>query len=587
MRKKTTFFFIALTVLSMVFTGANLVKADEVDPFADVVPFIFGTGSSPPGFDPLAVYDSTSGDILMQHTEGLFSFNYSDPALGLEPRLAVDMGTWNDAGTEWTIEIRKDVLFHDGTAMKASDVKWNWDRLNTLSADDLCDHASLWFNDEAELILNRTEEIDDYTIKFVLNKAWKDFELLQSFWGCYIIKPQTDKEDDLIGGDELDLIVGTGPFVLDEYVAGEKTVFVANNDYYRGAPDIQKLIFQIYASGTAYNNAFLAKEAHVIPYVYFDNWAAVSADINLDYYLRTLPVCFFYHLNVHNIDWPVRKAMQYAYNYPYLIASVWDNVYLEHHTPVPAGMIGYNPDLEGLPYYNITLAREYLINDETYGYGDAIDALVTAGTLNISDDDSWKALAASDPLATHNFTHYGTGLQYQLIDNMEYCGISVVDNVVGDWGTFLHSNLEDLEIVMGGWGPDYFHPINQIEPLFGTQASANYNGLNDTAIDALMGQAHTLTGAALETKIDEIVTAIIVEEAAAMYYTQRRRAIGWVSEVVSNVNDLFNGNGDPYFYNVEFALSDPPATGIPGFTMISLALSAVGTAAFLFLRKRK
>ena len=79
----------------------------------------------------------------------------------------------------------------------------------------------------------------------------------------------------------------------------------------------------------------------------------------------------------------------------------------------------------------------------------------------------------------------------------------------------------------------------------------------------------------------------IVEEAAAMYYTQRRRAIGWVSEVVGNVQDLFNGNGDPYLYNVEFELSEPPRDGIPGFTLVTLAISVVGTAAIILLSKRK
>jgi ABC-type transport system substrate-binding protein len=541
MRKKTTFVLLAL-VISMAFTAGYLAKAEEEDPFASTIPMVYGTYYTTVGFDPLGVYDGGSGDVLSNHVEGLYANNLTDPDLGIEPRLAADMGTWNADKTEWTIPLRTDVTWQDGSEFTADDVKWNWDRLNTLCASFLCDHASLWYdNSDGSLILNNTEVIDSHTIKFTLNKPWKDFEPLQAFWGCFMIKPIDGKEDELITNDEaLDIIIGTGPFVLDDFVANDKTVLVANNDYYRGAPDIQKLIFKVYAGSVALNQAFMAHECHIIPYTRFENWDAITADISLSYVLRTLPVLFYYDLNVNNIDWAVRKAMQYAYNYPYLIESVWDNVYLEAHTPVPSGMPGYNPDLEGLPYYNISVARQYLIDDPTYG------PLIAAAITNTSDDEEWKDLAETAPLATHNFTHYGTGLQYQLIDNMEYIGIRVVDNVVGDWGTFLSSNLDDLEIVMGGWGPDYWHPINMIEPLFSTIGSSNWNGLANDTIDGMMGEAHALEGDALLTKIDEIVTAIIVEQAAAMYYTQRRFAVGWDTELITPTQacSMLSENGD-------------------------------------------
>jgi ABC-type transport system substrate-binding protein len=600
MRKKTTFIFLALTVLGMAFASVNLVKAE----FDDTIPFVYAEHTSPPGFDPQNFYDTTSSDVCINHLEGLYMFNYSDPALNTVPRLALDFGTWNEDGTEWTIPLRTDVLWHDGSAFTADDVVWNWDRLNFLANASLSQHASLWFNDDGDLMLNHTEALDDHTIKFVLNKEWKDFELLQSFAGCFMIKPIDGKEHVLIENDEYDTLIGTGPFILDDYVSGDKTVFVANNDYYRGAPDIQKLIFKIYASSTASNQALMAHEAHVDGYVLPDNRMAFNMDVDLEYFIQGGSCCYFYHLNVNNIDWAVRKAMQYAFNYEYLNTIFYDNNLVEHHSPVPDGMIGYNPDLPGLPYYDLTVARQYLKDDPTYG--PLIDAAITGG-FNESSDDDWIALANGDtfgtttgPLAVHNFTHYGTGSWSVLIDNMKYIGVEIVDNVVGNWAAFLASNLADLEVVMGGWCPDYWAPINQIEPLFGTDASANYNGLANATIDTMMGEAHTLTGAELEAKIDDIVTAIIVEQAAAMYWSQNLYVIGWSAKYVSNVGDLFNAGGDKYFYNIEFALTSAPGTdddtdddtddtgegpGIPGFAMVSLSLAALGTVAFL-LRKR-
>jgi ABC-type transport system substrate-binding protein len=589
MRKNTTFIFLALTILTMAFTAGNMAIAEDVD---TIIPFIYAEHTSPPGFDPQNFYDTTSSDVAINHLEGLYMFNYSDPSLATVPRLALDFGTWNEDGDEWTIPLRTDVTWHNGEPFTADDVVWNWDRLNYLAEESLSQHASLWWNDEGDLMLNKTEAIDSHTVKFTLNKEWKDFELLQSFSGCFMIYPVEGKGELLIENDEYDTIIGTGPFILDDYVSGDKTVFLANNDYYRGAPDIQKLIFKIYASTTASNQALMAHEAHVDGFISADNRMAFDMDPDLAYGIQPGSCCYFYHLNVNNIDWSVRKAMQYAFNYEYLATEFYDNNILEHHSPVPDGMIGYNPDLPGLPYYNITLARQYLIDDPVIG----VDlATAIAGGFNVSLDDDWKALAAgtgthggiTGPLAQHNFTHYGTGSWAVLIDNMEYIGVDIVDNVVGNWAAFLSSNLADLEVVMGGWCPDYWAPINQIEPLFGTNASANYNGLANTTIDALMGEAHTLTGTELEAKIDEILTGILVEQAAAMYWGQNRYTIGWSELYVSNVGDLFNAGGDKYFYNIEFSLTDAPsAGGIPGFTMISLVFSALGAIAFLLYRKR-
>jgi peptide/nickel transport system substrate-binding protein len=551
------------------------------DTTEEIVPFIYGIYGTPPGFDPLGVYDGTSGDVLLNHVEGLYAFNYTDPKMSLIPRLAADMGSWNEAGTEWTIPLRDDVKWQDGSAFTASDVKWNWDRLNFLAEADECDHASLWFNNDGDLMLNKTEVLDDHTIKFILNKPWMDFYYLQSFWGCSLIKPVYGKEEALISNDEYDLIIGTGPFVLDEYTSGENTTLVANNEYYRGTSDIQRLIFKSYGSTTAAMNALMAQECHVVHHVYADTWESFDADPNLNYQHQKRAICFFYHLNVNNIDWAVRKAMQYAYNYAYHTDVVMGGTTAEIHTPVPEGMIGHTPDLPGLPYYNLTKARQYLMDDPYYG------PLVAARVANTSNDEDWKACAADNPLATHIFAHWGTGFAAQIIDNMEYIGIEIIENQYGSWSILLNNYKDSLEMVMGGWGPDYWHPINQIESIYRTNASSNWNGLANETIDKMIDEAHLLAGAELEAKIDEIVTTIVVEQAATMYVYQRVYAIGWSTIYISHVDDLFNAAGDKYFYNVHFKDLSGIHIQIPGYSPLIFFFSFLGISMLLIMYNLK
>ena len=570
MQKKKIFLYIFVILLGNSFLGIQMVQAENED---EIVPFIYGEHSSPPGFDPQIFYDTTSSDVAINHLEGLFAYNYTDPELTVIPRLAKDMGSWNPNGTEWTISLREDVRWHDGTKFTADDVKWNWDRLNFLASEGLSQHGHLWFDDNKDLILNHTEVLGDYTIKFVLNEPWMDFFYLQPFSGCFLIQPVEGYEEILIENEESELIFGTGPFVLDNYVAREKVVFIANNEYYRGAPDIQELIFKVYASSTASNNALMSHECHVDGYVRPDNRLAFDMDPDLSYGIQKGSCCYFYHINTHTIPWAARKAMQFAFDYEYTNTILYENRLVEHHSPIPDGMLGYNPNLPGLPYFNLTLARQYLLDDPIY----KIHLENHSINMNSSDQD-WISLAGADPVEVILFYHYGTGTWAQLIDNMAYIGIKIIDNVGGAWNLWEYL-VPDKSLGMGGWCPDYFHPINQVEPIFKTNSSANFIRFSNETIDQWMDEAHLLDGEDLKSKIDQIVTGIIVDNAAAMYWSQNRYVLGWSSKYVSNVYDLFNSAGEKYFYNVQFALSEAPApTGfeIPGYSSIILLLSTIG-----------
>ena len=151
MRKNTTLIFVTLFV--SVLAAFPAVFAEEGVNADDASPFIHGATSDPSGFDPLGVYDTTSGLVILNTLEGLFAFDWESLESEVIPMLAVDEGTWNTNLTEWTIELRDDVTWWNGEAFTAEHVKWNFDRLNTLSAAGLCNHASLWFNDEGDLIL--------------------------------------------------------------------------------------------------------------------------------------------------------------------------------------------------------------------------------------------------------------------------------------------------------------------------------------------------------------------------------------------------------------------------------------------------
>jgi ABC-type transport system substrate-binding protein len=612
MRKNTTLFILAFMISAMTFSVIPAVQA-QTD---QVYPFVYACSSSPEGIDPLGVYDTSSGLLIQNCLEQLFMFDYADPAMPTIPLLAVDMGTWNNDKTEWTLDIESDVTWQDGTPFTASDVVWNFDRLNYMTQEGLCDHYSLWFNDEynwyinstdyeRQLILNNTVAVDDDTIKFTLNKPWLDFEALLPFWGAAMIKPQTAFAEEIIEIDNLEYLIGTGPFSINSIIQAEKSVLVRYDDYWKGKAEFHQIILQVFSSSSAADQALFNQEVHMIRSLTHENLAVADEDPDVNYQNVPSACQYFFHLGVNSIPWAARKALQYCFNYTYLINDVYIG-YLETHTPVPDGMFGRNDDIPGLPYYDVEKAREFLLND----IGTESDYGTTLAGLGIdedSPDSAWTDLAASsEPLDTFNMTRYwGATFLILITDFASYVGFEITDNNVGDWPTFLNyvDQNENLGIVMGGWCPDYFAAVNQIEPMFGIDASSNWNRLHNVSINTKLQQLHTIPqGDELADAIDDVVQDIIVEQAAAMYLMQSAEDVAWSALYLdeSSIGTVFNAQLDKYFYPFKWNhdtvpqwawdddwTGDTGGADIPGYSVPIMMAVALGAAVVLMLRKRK
>jgi ABC-type transport system substrate-binding protein len=325
---------------------------------------------------------------------------------------------------------------------------------------------------------------------FTLNKPWLDFEALLPFWGAALIKPDTEFAEEIIEIDDLDHLIGTGPFSINSIVQAEKSVLVSYDDYWRGHPEFQQVILQVFSSSSAADQALFNQEVHMIRSLTHENLAVADEDPDVGYQNVPSACQYFFHLGVNSIPWHARKALQYCFNYTYLVNDVYIG-YLETHTPVPDGMFGRNDDIPGLPYYDLDVARAFLLRDDSPYKTQLDDAEIDLD----SPDSDWLDLAENHPLDVFNMTRYWGSTFLILITNFAaYVGFEITDNNVGDWPTFLNyvDQNENLGIVMGGWCPDYFAAVNQIEPMFGGDASSNWNRLNNVTINANLAALHTI-----------------------------------------------------------------------------------------------
>ncbi len=173
-------------------------------------------------FDPLATYDA-SGKVV--------------------PYLAESI-TANADATVWTIKVRPDVLFHDGTPLNADAVKANFD----------ANKASPQFGSQLAL-LKEMKVVDDLTLELDMTQPWVTFpNVLVGDIGSqigYMAAPSMLAKPD--GGRNP---VGTGPFTFKEWVPDDHLTVVRNEKYWQQPAYLDQVTFKPIPDSTARKGAF-------------------------------------------------------------------------------------------------------------------------------------------------------------------------------------------------------------------------------------------------------------------------------------------------------------------------------------------
>ena len=231
--------------------------------------FKVGVPYGPSDIDPHYIWSMSPFYFIDQVCEGLFAYNLSDPDNSIIPNLALS-GTWNPAATEYTCILRQGVTFHDGTPFNASAVIFNWNRLNWAlnvtgthtNPDDISQFHELYELPDGSPIVASITKNNDYNITFVLNDPYVPFDALLCFSGSYMLSPSSTPATayiDIATGD----LVGTGPFVYDNYTHGVEVNFHAFDNYWKGKANITEMRFQIISDSNARHAALLAGDVHL------------------------------------------------------------------------------------------------------------------------------------------------------------------------------------------------------------------------------------------------------------------------------------------------------------------------------------
>jgi len=161
------------------------------------------------------------------------SLFYQTPDVKMEPRLATKYEVSKD-GLTYTVRLRKGVKFSDGTPFNAQAMKLTFDRaLNPKMRVPLRFLITM---------IKEVTVVDDYTIQLKLKFPYAPMAPTLSL---YLVAPISPAAIEKYGKDVRRNPVGTGPYVLKKWVAGERIVLVRNENYYGRRPTVAKLTYII------------------------------------------------------------------------------------------------------------------------------------------------------------------------------------------------------------------------------------------------------------------------------------------------------------------------------------------------------
>jgi peptide/nickel transport system substrate-binding protein len=305
--------------------------------------------------------------------------------------------------------------------------------------------------------------------------------------------------------------VGTGPYKLVEYAAGQYVRLTANENYFLGQAKIKNVIFQIVSDLNAAKLALQKGEIHAMSITVTDA-ENLKNTLSVHAYPEDRVGYLSFHLASTRVqDINLRKAIFFALNRDEMNvgAYVSKEYYVDAVSILPYANPFYTENLEKYGQ-DLTKAREYLAKVSG-----------TIPVIRIAYSANTPAQEVEAMVAQQNLRAIGITADLLALD-----------------GTYLYDKLEagtnDFDIYLGGY-------IMGIAPgnyatLFSTNGAANYSKWNDSTLDAQWVAGSVEADAAKRLQIYQDIQRYVNDQAVFYPIVTNLRILG-LSNNVGGIDD--------------------------------------------------
>ena len=399
--------------------------------------FLFGRGGDSVGLDPALEEDGESFKVCDNIYDTLI--HYKDGSTEIEPGLATKWESSED-GLSWTFSLRKGVTFHDGTPFNSEAVLFSLNRQHEKKHPyhNVEGSYTYWVATGLAEIVDEITAIDDHIVKITLKSPYAPFLYAIAITPFSIVSPTAVKEK---GNNYSNHPVGTGPFIFQQWDRGDKIVLKANENYWGGRPNVDRVIFLSIPDNSVRLIELQQGNLHAMEFPNPDDLQQIRDDESLD--LLSQPGMSVGYLAM-NMEKPpfdnlkVRLAINHAINKDVIIEHLYQGLGIPAKNPIPPTLWSYDDSIEDYDY-NPKLARELLTQA---GYPKGFETTLWALPVPRPYIPDGRALAE--------------------VIQSELREIGIKTNIVTyDWGTYLEkTKYGDHDMAMLGWSADFGDPDN-------------------------------------------------------------------------------------------------------------------------------
>jgi len=469
---------------------------------------VVAQGVDPTTLDPMNHQETPAANLARNIFDTLLE---RDQELKIQPALATEMPKLV-APTTWEFKLRAGVKFHNGEPLDAEAVKFSLERLvdPKLKLRGATPFAPL----------SHVEVVDPLTVRIHTKAPWPILDTLMSGTGAAILPPKYYKDKDMAYVAKNP--VGSGPFKFARWVKDDRIELEANEQYWRGAPRIKKLVFRPIPDDAvrvaALQNGEIDVAVNIPPHL-----ATIIANhpklfLSTAPSVRTIQLMYYTHQYdaQHKLVGPyagpvadrrVRLAINHAVDVDEIIKSVLDGKGVRVATMLTDRHFGFDPQLKPIKQ-DLTRTKQLLAEA---GFPGGVDMVLNGPQGRyVRDKEVAEAIAGQ----------------------LTKAGIRTTLRVF-EWGNYLNTMAyvhKAGPVWLIGWGTATYDAETVYAPLFRSgKILGNYHNAD---FDGMIDQAQTTMDAKKRLELYHKINRLWIEDAAAMPLYQQLDLYGATKRMV-------------------------------------------------------
>jgi peptide/nickel transport system substrate-binding protein len=298
--------------------------------------------------DPASSYLVNQAVIWLGIYEGLIRLK-GESASEVEPLLA-DSWEPNADASSWTFHLHPGVTFSDGTPLDAEAVKANYVRTITIDLGTGYILGSFLPKPDKQIVVE-----DPQTIRFDLAYPYPRFDVvLAAEYGTGLVSPAVFTEHSTGPDDQgheflQGHAVGTGPYMLESFEAGNQAVLVRNPTYWRGweGSHFDRVILRSIPEAATRRQLIESGEVDIAYAGTAEDTAAIRDNPNLVAgAFKNLELVYIILGEYGPLASPeARQAMNYLFPYDDFVSTVMKDTFVRANGPFPDLLFTHDPDV--------------------------------------------------------------------------------------------------------------------------------------------------------------------------------------------------------------------------------------------------